>query len=302
MTGERGAPAVEGRGILLLGFGAERYRDMAKTVARSIRLHTPDVTIAVVTDHPDDLRSEVDVLVPFQAGHGPGFAQKLALDLYSPFDETLFIDSDCLVVRDISFMWDLFSEVGFGVCGRDSGDGSWFGADLARVRATLGIVGTVPRFNGGLMYWTAAEGAEVFASARALAGRYAELGFETMRGYAVTDEPLISLALGLRGQGVVEDAGSTMRTPLGIEGPLEIDVPAGRSRFVKEGHVVSPAVVHFCGDWAGSGAYRRERLKIDVLHRFPFLPRRLVSAGVNVGAHTTRLARRGPAGTRRSRA
>jgi hypothetical protein len=71
-----------------------------------------------------------------------------------------------------------------------------------------------------------------------------------------------------------------MRTPIGIRGPLAIDVLAGWCRFNKQGTVVEPAVVHFCG-WRASGFhYRREHLKLMLAARTR-LPAPVISRVVN---------------------
>ena len=48
---------------------------------------------------------------------GSGVRQKLFIDLYSPYQETLFIDSDCLVLGNLASFWTAFSGQIFGVPG-----------------------------------------------------------------------------------------------------------------------------------------------------------------------------------------
>ena len=297
--GERSAPAE--RGVLTLGFGAPRYRRMAVDLARSLRLNSPGTPLAVVTDHPAEMSRWFDVVVPHDPSHGRGFAQKLALDRYTPFRRTLFVDADCLAVRDVEFMWELFAAVPFGVCGRMAGSGRWFGADIAEVRAAVGLEGPLPLFNGGLMYWSdAPEAGGVFRTARELVPRYSELGFGRMSGRdsAVTDEPLVSIAMALHGLSVVEDGASTMRTPIGSTGPLRVDVLRRRSGFTKEGVPVSPAIVHFCGDYAEGFVYRREVAKLRLPLRSP-LARTAASTVVDVVANPVAAGLRAARGVRR---
>ena len=81
---------------------------MAKVLARSLAIHSPDIPSAVVTDSSDrGLADLYDHVVQFRPEFGSGLTQKVYLDAYSPFKETLFIDSDCLVIRDISYLWTL---------------------------------------------------------------------------------------------------------------------------------------------------------------------------------------------------
>ena len=107
----------------------------------------------------------------------------------------------------------------------------------------------------------------MFATARELMRRYAELGFRPLRGGGPNDEPVFAFALALHGVAGVDDGGVSSRTPIGIRGPLRLDVLRGGCRFNKQGVVVEPALVHFCGWRARGFHYRRERLKLRLATR-----------------------------------
>ena len=114
--------------------------------------------------------------------------------------------------------------------------------------------------------------AAVFATARELMGRYGELGFMPMRSGAPNDEPVLGCALALHGIAGVSDGGTSSRTPMGIRGPLRLDVLRGGASFNKEGVPVRPAIVHFCG-WRSRGFhYRREAIKLSVAARWNISP------------------------------
>lgn len=264
--------AVE-RGLLTMAFGDQRYINMAANLARSVRRNWPDQSLAIVTDAPasKDL-ALFDEVIPMRPELGSGLSQKLNLDRYSPFAQTLFLDSDCLVVRDMSFAWDLFAGERFSVVGGSVTSGSWFGADLAQVIRDLGLPQGLPKFNGGLMYWdTTVDGAAIFQRARDIMPKYAELGFTAFRSsLPEADEPLISIAMALEGLHPVKDSGSTMATPLGLSGPFLVDVLRGKCSFIKSGVRVSPAAPHFCGPFAEGPHYRREALKLRWQPRAPF--------------------------------
>jgi hypothetical protein len=42
------------------------------------------------------MKKYFDIILPLRAEYGKGVVQKLHLDLYTPFQSTLFVDSDCL--------------------------------------------------------------------------------------------------------------------------------------------------------------------------------------------------------------
>jgi hypothetical protein len=91
---------------------------------------------------------------------------------------------------------------------------------------------------------------------------------------------------GIRAQELTSVAAAT---PIGITGPLHIDVLSGRSGFFKNGRWVAPVVLHFAADFsaefgiAGSH-YRRERCKLRLTeqHGWPDDLARL-AAGLRYG-------------------
>src|SRR5262249_22985110 len=77
-----------------------------------------------------------------------------------------------------------------------------------------------------------------------------------------TDEVGFALALSEHHIEPLDDPqGLTMRTPIGIEGPMDIDVLRGYCRFVKRGLPVTPTIVHFA-TWQYHPVYYRERAKL----------------------------------------
>lgn len=284
------------QGILTTAYGPSRYRDLAITLARSLDRHSPEIRRAVITDTVDArLDSLYAFRVPLVAERGRGLVQKLWLLEYSPFERTLFLDADCLVVRDVSFLWELFAGHPFAAVGaRHATDGFWFG-DIADRCRRFGLE-SIPVFNGGLYYFERCDAAtEVAADARALADRYDEFGFIRMGNGSINDEVVLSLAIARNpGGSLVDDDGRAMRTPLDIRGPLTIDVLRGSGSFVKGQHRVEPAVIHFCGPWAERFYYRRERLKLTMVARGvpPGIAGPMVNAATAAARVPVRLTRR----------
>jgi hypothetical protein len=273
-------PRVGGRGILTLAHGARRYTNMAKVLAQSLRVHCAGIPRALITDSTDpSLNRLYDIQVPLKPEFGKGLQQKLYLDAYSPFDETLFIDSDCLVVRNVAGIWSYFDGIPVGVIGGPMRDGYWFG-DIAAIRSRFGLE-SIPRFNSGMVYFDRSEkAAAVFSTAREIMRDYESLGFTPMRTGGKNDEPVLAVALALHGVTAVDDDGTTMRTPIGLRGPLTIDVLRGICHFNKDGTMVAPAIAHFCGWRSRAFHYRRETLKLQLAIHSP-LSGRVISQLVN---------------------
>lgn len=270
------------RGILTLAYGAKRYVNMAKVLARSLTLFNNDIPRALVTDSTDpELKELYDILVPLNPTFGTGVRQKLYLDYYSPFEETLFIDSDCIVVRPISELWSFFSEVPFGVAGTEIREGKWF-MDVRAVLDRFGLE-VMPKFNGGLYYFDRSDTAKsVFDTARSLADQYSEIGIDTFRGNGPNDESVYALSLGLHKIASVRDNGSYLHVPRPIQGPLVIDALNGVCTFNKLGHQYSPAIVHFISSEADRYPYRREAFKLMMVTRWRRVPRSILSSLLRV--------------------
>ena len=268
------------RGVITVAFGSGRYVRLAKALARSLELHAPHLPRAIVTDSDDrELRALYDHCLPYQPEWGLGFEYKFYLNDYSPFRQTLYLDCDCLVVRDIDHVWETFTGVPFGVEGRQVSTGRFEG-DVASMCRRLGV-DSIPRFNGGMYYFDDSDRARaVFHTARELMARYDELGLDPMaRGFS-SDEPVVAMALATHGIRAVDDHGQTMRTPIGIRGPLDIDILRGYCRFNKAGTPVTPAIPHFA-DWRTRAFhYNREAAKLWLSGRLP-VPDAWISTAVN---------------------
>jgi hypothetical protein len=270
---------TKGRGVLTLAFGEERFINMAKALARSLSIHDPDVPRAIVTDSEDpELRDLFTYCIPYRTEYGGNVRQKMYLDLYSPFDETLFIDSDCLVVHNLDPFWAAFREVPFGVCGnprvlRAGEEDEYLDVDFLLQRFSLD---GLPKFNGGTYYFKRSpEASAVFETGRALLEDYRALRFKEFRGGGPPDEPLYSTAMAIHGLSITYMGEGGMFTPINSSGPIVLDVLRGVCHFVKEGRPVKPHVIHFATVWSEIYLYRRESLR---LLKFSQSPARGISA------------------------
>lgn len=111
------------KGILLLAFGRKGYAYAAYNISLSIKIHSPDVHITLYTD--ENVASYVENFnfcdeVKFLSEDeyktdGKIDPAKIKTDLYSylPYDETLYLDVDGVVLKDIQpLITDLSKEKG----------------------------------------------------------------------------------------------------------------------------------------------------------------------------------------------
>lgn len=255
------------RGVLTIANGSRLYLDMARDLALSLKRHCPHIPRAVLTDARDWADASLfDIVIPWRSDLGKGFFPKLCLDQYTPFKETLYIDADCLVVRNLDFIWDLYREIDLGFVGQRISSGYWY-TDIPTLIASLGV-NSIPSLNSGMLFLRLGEsGSRLLRRAREvfLDDRYV---FDNTGGSRPDEMPL-AIVFAEQGLDPPDDGGTTMRTPIGIVGEIDIDVLSGRCRFNKRGETVTPAIVHFA-TWQFHPIYYRERAKLRLANKGPF--------------------------------
>ena len=98
--------------------GAMTYYVLARNLLISYRLHNPKtLPFAIICDRRNEITDEFDGVVIMDS---PSFSfnDKLRLAELTPYDETIFIDADSLVVRDLGGLWDIVKDSpDFGIYG-----------------------------------------------------------------------------------------------------------------------------------------------------------------------------------------
>src|ERR1700757_5097905 len=114
------------RGVITIATGAAKYIEMAVNMAMSCKMNSPGLPIALITDSTDpELKKYFDIIIASNPNFPKGIIHKIYISDYSPFEETLFIDGDCLVIRDISMMFDWFKEANVSAIGKIKNTGKF---------------------------------------------------------------------------------------------------------------------------------------------------------------------------------
>lgn len=248
--------------IITIATGKKLYIDLAVNLARSFFLwhRSTDMSFYIVTDNPqlfpDDIIRSVKI-IPIKPGElGEGFSPKLYLDKLAPDGQTLFIDSDCLIFGDLSFIFKQFKGHSVSVVGNYIEDGEWFG-DVSAICQQFNIP-YLPKFNGGIYYLEkGAEATEVYDKARDLEKQYDQIGFKRLRNRP-NDEVLMALAMQLFNQKPVDDDGTIMAEFVNFQSGIKSDLLSGtvelyntpsHPNYQPTWHlkVATPRIVHFLG-------------------------------------------------------
>ena len=252
------------KGVLTIASGQPKYARQAIDLARSIRLHDLDLPLAVATDLDAALFAGMyDFVIPWDFTQWQGLLSKLEAYDATPFDTTLFLDADCLAVRSLHEVFDLFGAQQFGVYGTQRTDAIWFRGIEDRI-GTFAGTDMFPVFNGGLYFFRKSElAADIFRRAKALKSEYDVLGLRRHLHQSYNEEPLVSLAMVQAGLTATNSEHlDVMHTPELPHCEVDFDILDGRCSFIRRGRLVRPAIVHFVGQRKKAFAYTRERKRL----------------------------------------
>jgi hypothetical protein len=142
-------------GVLYIAVGAE-YVSEAKESVRSLRAANPDRRVGLVVDEPtieadSELREYFDDLVV--ADHAAGDLRDKAYNLHlSPYERTVYLDTDIHVTGEISEMFDVL----------DRFDVALGHAMYRRIITIPDVPVTFPEFNGGVICFRQSDAVEKF--------------------------------------------------------------------------------------------------------------------------------------------
>ncbi|MDR2112591.1 MAG: hypothetical protein LBQ62_05770 [Candidatus Accumulibacter sp.] len=191
------------QGYLTLATGSRLYLEIALNLALSLKLNDPARPLCLVTDAgmdiPDTYRPFFDRIVILSPRPGfHGCLDKLRTNEVSPYDETMFIDSDCLLIKnDMDRHWTKFSGNGFMIAGGKQTQGHWYNFSISDAIEKLDIPYMV-QMNSGVFYFRKGAEADLFfRTALELVEQHKELlGSRHRNRLQLADEPFIGAALG----------------------------------------------------------------------------------------------------------
>ncbi len=237
------------KGFITIATG-EYFCQLAINMVKSYRYSAKNpYPFAVITDENgvETLKDYFDKIV-LNNDESTGYSVKLNIGDLSPFDETIFIDADTLIVRDISDWWKAFENSGYDVA-------VWgWNCDINDKRAGKLISSTAQNkynikryigFNGGVYYFKNNEAAKkIFCRAKELMDSYIEDDQHLFNGKC-GDEPVMAVSLIEHGIYGVEDPNKERMFCSPGMTRLKINLLAGKCSFQKYDYMVYPAVMHW---------------------------------------------------------
>ena len=97
------------KGFVTIATGKDKYYEVAHNLLMSYRLFSrKPAPFAIICDRENGFTADFDQVILFDHPTHSTLDKFRALDL-TPFDETIFIDADCLAYRDLNGLWRVFS-------------------------------------------------------------------------------------------------------------------------------------------------------------------------------------------------
>jgi hypothetical protein len=247
---------MDEKGLITIAIG-KKYAVQAKYLALSSMLNSPQTIRAVVTDNPKALENFFDVIIPYDSALGDPFATKTRLNLYTPFEKTLFMDADSLVVHSLDSYWKSLDERRFAYTGEIITSGVWY-VDVEKTMAQFGLT-WLPKFNSGMFLFDKSEEANrIFGAAFALMQN--GLGVDFFRSKMLPDEPFLAISLAQNNAPPFDDYGRFSRTLIDAK-KIRLNTLKRTAFFIKRGKAVFPLAVHLCGRF-GAVLFFREKIRL----------------------------------------
>lgn len=184
------------RGFVTIATGDQKYYQMALNLLRSYRVNGGcELPFALICDRDCSIAREFDEMVLI-SNPCNSYLDKLYLNRYAPYEETIFIDADILILNNIEILWEDFAPMDDFCCyGRElpleSREGWFYYKDMGELQDRIphGI-----SMHGGVYYLRKTKRCdEIFDIALEITKHYHEYKFYYFKDPA--DEPILALAM-----------------------------------------------------------------------------------------------------------
>lgn len=251
------------RGFVTIATGSEHYYELAYNLLRSYRRNGGgNFPFAIIAEEENEYTKAFDKVVLMEAP-AHSYVDKLRLFECLPWEETIFIDADCLVYGRIDDWWAYFEDGPdfscFGTAFDDlSTDQGWFRWDgMGEFKERIRFV---PSFSGGIYYVRKTATAQrVFELAKYAAAHYKDYPFVIFN--APADEPVLAFGMAVCGCRPFEasEVGIYVKCR-----DLPMDILEPSASWTYNGRTFPVKLVH----WGSFGTMKaRYYLEIETLNR-----------------------------------
>ena len=256
------------RGFITIATGKELYYQLAKNLLLSYKLFcNSPYPFAIMCDKENEYTALFDDVVLFQPGEHPYF-DKFRLLKETPYDETIFIDADCLAYADLNGFWDYFASAD-----DFSAAGSNYAIDSERGLFQIDEIGPYqervhwkPSIHGGLYFIRkSAVCNAIYEDCQNIAQHYGDYHWpDICAPYA--DEPVLCLAMAANGCHAMNADPRNYGIPWEVT-TLKCDLFTGTCRYATEWHplVDQGRMIHWSVRYTKKPLYRFEVEKMNLM-------------------------------------
>lgn len=188
----------EMRGFVTLAVGDEKYYKLAVNLLKSYKHNTKErFPFAIIADRENQYTRLFDKTILLKDA-SCSYMDKLEMLNNPPFDENIFIDTDCLVYKDINKYWDYFSEyvaegvTCFGKALPITSHEGWF--ELENIGEYKNKIKFIPQMHGGILFFKNDDLTKViYKTVLSIAENYRRYRFKYFDNPA--DEPILALSM-----------------------------------------------------------------------------------------------------------
>lgn len=258
------------RGFITLATGKDLYYQLARNLLLSYRLYTQNpMRFAIMCDRENEYTALFDDVVRLEHPLN-SYWDKFELLVRSPYDETIFIDADCLAYADLNEYWDYFAGADdFTGCGTnypiDSEKGLFQADQLGKY---TGLVHWKPDICGGLYFIRRGPGCDaLYQECQWISQHYDEFHWPDFCA-PKADETVLCLAMAVHGMHAM------IADPCNYGHPweaseMEHDIFTGYCQYATEWHprVSQGRLVHFGTRYCLLASYLFEVEKLNLMLR-----------------------------------
>ena len=256
------------RGFITIATGKEMYFQFARNLLLSYHVYCDaPLPFAILCDRENAYTALFDDVVLFEKTEHPYF-DKFELLKIAPYDETIFIDSDCLAYGDLNQFWDYFA-------GADafSASGTNYPMDSDRglfrkeeIGPYTGRVHWKPDIHGGLYYIRKGETCDaIYRECRYIAEHYGDFRWPDYCA-PFADEPVLCLAMASQGCHAQEAFPANYGIPWEVT-EMKCDIFTGLCQYATDWHplVNEGRMIHWSVRYCKKPLYRFEVEKLNLM-------------------------------------
>lgn len=256
-------------GVLTLATPSDAHKALA--MACSCRLRSPELPLAVAAapEILEKLGGVFDHLIPERTDLR-GFEHKLHLDEYSPFERTLFIDADMLVMGDPLPLMERWRGRSYMARGHYvSGGRSSFGLERKEIQQMLGSVRMVKIDGAGHAYFEKPACLPIFQRAREIRADYDRIA----PAARLADEDVMAIVMTELGLPPIDDDQVVGFPESARRATLKLDAMAGECTYIDvRGERITPTLLHFARNQCPLLYHHQMRRLASVSKDLPAMP------------------------------